>query len=52
MPKILLQLFVSAVYDNSFSIKYIHLKSHFFGKKTMKFTIDLLDGEQLYSLVL
>ena len=51
MPKILL-VFVSAVYNNNFSIKYVHLKSHFFVNLTMKFTIDLLDGELLYSLVL
>ena len=31
MPNILL-VFVSVVYNNNFSIKYIHLKSHFFGK--------------------
>ena len=31
MPKCLL-VFVSVVYNNNFSIKYIHLESHFFGK--------------------
>ena len=30
--QILLRVFVSLVYDNNFSIKYIHLKSLFFGK--------------------
>ena len=45
-------LFVSAVYNNNFSIKYIHLNFFFLENVTMKFTIDLLDGEPFYSLVL
>ena len=35
MPNILL-VFVSVGYNNNFSIKYIHLKSHSFGKLNNK----------------
>ena len=51
MPKTLL-VFVSVVYNNNFSIKYIHLERHFSEKKTIKLAIDSFNGEILYSLVL
>ena len=42
----MLLVFVNLLNNNNFSVKYIHLKGLFFGKETVKFIIDLLDGER------